>query len=66
MATLPGETPSHERPGRTAPDAGHRLAEIADDGAIRPAFRRVADSLTARSLRAFSILLPGDTRPCAP
>ena len=45
-------------------DAGHTLAEIADDGGVRPAFAAVAESLTARSLRAFTIL-PSGHSPCA-
>ena len=45
-------------------DAGLRLAVISDEGAIRPAFRQVADSLTARSLRAFSILPADDIPAC--
>jgi hypothetical protein len=47
-------------------DAGYTLAEIGDDGGVRPPYRAVADSLTARSLRAFSILPPGGTPSCAP
>jgi len=47
-------------------DAGYTLAQIGDDGGIRPPYRAVADSLTARSLRAFSILPPGGTPSCAP
>lgn len=46
-------------------DAGHTIAEIAEDGGIRPAFAPVAESLTARSLRAFTILPPGGTASCA-
>ena len=47
-------------------DAGYRLADISDDGAVRAAFRPVAESLTARSLRGFTILPPDDIPPCAP
>lgn len=46
-------------------DAGHTLAEIADDGGIRPAFAPIAESLTARSLRAFTVLPSRDTPSCA-
>jgi hypothetical protein len=45
-------------------DAGYRLSDIADEGAIRPAFQPVADALTARSLRAFTILSPANIPPC--
>jgi hypothetical protein len=47
-------------------DAGYTLATISEDGGIRPAFRPVADSLTARSLRAFTFLPPDDSPTCEP
>ena len=47
-------------------DAGYTLVQIGDDGGIRPPYRAVAESLTARSLRAFTILPPDGIPSCAP
>jgi hypothetical protein len=47
-------------------DAGYTLAQIAEDGDVLPAFRHVADSLTARSLRAFKAFPADGPASCAP
>jgi hypothetical protein len=47
-------------------DAGYTLAQIGDDGGVRPPYRAVAESLTARSLRAFTILAPDGKPSCIP
>ena len=45
-------------------DAGYDLTQIAEDGDPRPPFQALADSLTARSLRAFTVLPAVGIPPC--